>query len=187
MEVQTESHPDEHPDEDPDDNDPPQHLQNYIDAFQDDFDGANKVINACIISTATEEDWFVDSGASSHVTCDPSLVSNLSPCSIPHIRTDGVQAMPIAGQGTVHLTNSLGAIKTIHNVLYIPGVKTNLLSVGKLTDARYRVTFDTQHCLIFDRHQSHIVFLQGIRDTRNNLYHITTMLDCLTPSRLNSS
>jgi hypothetical protein len=116
----------------------PRHMQVCLDAFNDDQDVPSEAINACV-TTEVEEDWFLDSGASSHVTGNSQLLSHVTPSSIPQIRTAGGQIMPVSGQGTVHITDSSGKIKLIHNVLYVPSVKTNLFSVGRLTDIGYRV------------------------------------------------
>jgi len=40
--------------------------------------------------------------------------------------------------------------KKIQNVLYVPGLKTNLLSVSKIIDENYIVVFDKKQCLIKD-------------------------------------
>jgi hypothetical protein len=114
----------------------------------------------------------MDSGASSHVTGYKSLLTNIHTSPIPSIRTAGGQIVPVEGQGTISTTTQFGKIKSVHNILYVPGVKTNLLSVGKLTDLSYKVFFDSKRCYIFEKEASSEVFLQGIRDPRNKLYRV---------------
>jgi len=80
--------------------------------------------------------------------------------------------MVVAGQGSVTTLDISGEIKQIHNILYVPGVKTNLFSVGKLIDAGYRVLFESKTCTIYDKDKKSDIFFQGIRDPRNNLYRV---------------
>jgi len=152
-------------DQHPDQYDPmPPHIHDCIAAFPKDPMETDKVINACVIEEApnacvtdevenaciTKEEWFLDFGASSHITGNSNLLSNITPSNTQHIRTVKGQLMSIASQGTVSTIDSLGAIKIIDCVLYIPGIKTNLLLVGKLTNIGYQVFFESQDCLIYD-------------------------------------
>ena len=158
-----------------------------IEAFQEDADDPIEVINACeteeiINACVTEDEWFLDSGASSHVTGNPKLLSHMSSSTVPHIRTAGGQAMPIARQGSVNTTDSSGAIKTISQILYVLGVMTNLLSIGRLTDIGYTIVFETTQCIITDTYNDKAILLQGTCDPRNNLYRITSKIgqSCLS-------
>jgi hypothetical protein len=59
-------------------------------------------INVCMVAFGTdEEEWFLDSGATSHITGNQNLLSNFGPSQVPSIRTAGSQIMPVAGKGTV--------------------------------------------------------------------------------------
>jgi hypothetical protein len=71
------------------------HLQACIDAFDDESDTPEAVVNACI-SGGIEEEWFLDSCASSHVTGNPHLLSDISHSRIPSIRTASGISMPVA-------------------------------------------------------------------------------------------
>lgn len=157
------------------------HLQACINAFDDKSDAPEAVVNACITG-GIEEEWFLDSGASSHVTGNPHLLSDISHSRIPSIRIVGGISMHVAHQGTVSTINSSGKIKHINQVLYVPGVRTNLFSVGKLTDAGYRVLFSKHNCLIYDKDNPNCIFLRAIRDSRNNLYRVQERFGA-TPSK----
>ncbi|RDX88312.1 hypothetical protein CR513_30113, partial [Mucuna pruriens] len=72
--------------------------------------------------------WIIDSGATDHVTDCPNLFSSCSPCAdnkMVKIADDSFSA--ISGVGSVPILNSL----TLHNVLYVPNVSCNLLSIRK--------------------------------------------------------
>lgn len=80
--------------------------------------------------------------------------------------------MPVAGQGSIHISDVSRKIKEINPVLYDPGVCTSLFSVGKLIDIGYRVLFESKQCLIYDKDDPNQLFLLGTCDARNNLYKI---------------
>ena len=78
-----------------------QGMVDCIEAFQEDANDPIEVINACeteeIINTCvTEDEWFLDSGASSHVTGNPKLLNHMSSSTVLHICTAAEQAMPVA-------------------------------------------------------------------------------------------
>jgi hypothetical protein len=97
-------------------------------------------INICMVVFGTdEEEWFLDSGATSHITVNQNLLSDFGPSHVPSIRTTGSQIMPVAGKGSVKISDTTEKIKVVTDVLYVPGVHTNLFSMGKFTDLGYRV------------------------------------------------
>ena len=40
--------------------------------------------------------------------------------------------------------------QTISDVLHVPDIDQNLLSIGQLIEKGFKVSFENQHCLIFD-------------------------------------
>ncbi|XP_019264489.1 PREDICTED: uncharacterized protein LOC109242112 [Nicotiana attenuata] len=74
--------------------------------------------------------WIIDSGASEHMTSDISILFNIISLSIPlYINLPNSHKIKVGKKGSVHILPGL----TIHNVLYVPVFKFNLLSVHKLT------------------------------------------------------
>ena len=53
------------------------------------------------------------------------------------------------GKGTISITTNSGT-KSISNVLYVPDIDKNLLSVGQLIEKGFKVTFEDHCCLIYD-------------------------------------
>jgi hypothetical protein len=83
-------------------------------------------VNACMAVFAPEEDdWFLDSSASSYVTGNNQIVSNSTTSAIPSIRTANGQVLAVTAKGNVQIEEYSGEIKTMCNVLYVPGVKSN--------------------------------------------------------------
>ena len=58
---------------------------------------------------------------------------------------------------------------SIDNVLYVQGLKHSLLSISQLCDKEYKITFDSNDCIIEGKEDNVIKFI-GHRD--NNIYMI---------------
>ena len=100
------------------------------------------------ISTPHMTSWVIDSGASSHMTGFPSVLTAYRPeTSIPDVRIADGRSCPVLGSGQSHATSSL----PLQNVLYIPGFPANLLSISAITKALHcGVFFFPHHCVFQD-------------------------------------
>lgn len=79
----------------------------------------------------------------------------------------------IEGKGTVSFitgANNRPRNVTLHETLYVPELRTNLLSIEKTTDKDYKVVFDKKTASIINQNEQ--VVLTGERI--NGLYYIST-------------
>ena len=100
------------------------------------------------ISTPHITSWVIDSGASSHMTGFPSVLTAYRPeTSIPDVRIADGRSGPVLGSGQSRATSSL----PLQNLLYIPGFPANLLSISAITKALHcGVFFFPHHCVFQD-------------------------------------
>jgi hypothetical protein len=56
----------------------------------------------------------------------------------------------IKGYGNIPVVFPDGNIRHIHNVMYVPGIKKNLISVSTITDQNLKVEFYKSYCVIKD-------------------------------------
>ncbi|KAJ8644874.1 hypothetical protein MRB53_006622 [Persea americana] len=77
-----------------------------------------KTYNVSAISSNTT--WIIDTGASDHMTNDPTQVSSIRKSSQPVISTANGTPSPVAGEGPVTLSKSL----TLDTVLVVPSLST---------------------------------------------------------------
>ena len=100
------------------------------------------------ISTPHITSWVIDSGASSHLTGFPTILTSYRPdTSIPDVRIADGRTCPVLGTGQSRATSSL----PLQNVLYIPGFPANLLSISAITKALHcGVFFFPHHCIFQD-------------------------------------
>ena len=100
------------------------------------------------ISTPHMTSWVIDSGASSHMTGFPSVLTSYRPeTSNPDVRIADGRSCPVLGSGQSRATSSL----PLQHVLYIPGFPANLLSISAITKALHHgVFFFPHHCVFQD-------------------------------------
>lgn len=97
----------------------------------------NLVENECealstINNKVGQDDWIIDSGCSIHMSNNKSLFKNYEPVINKNVKVANGKSMKVHGKGEViiELINKKNLLVT--NVLYIPDLKHNSLSVSKL-------------------------------------------------------
>ncbi|GAV57823.1 hypothetical protein CFOL_v3_01359 [Cephalotus follicularis] len=104
---------------------------------------------SCFATSSSIEICLIDSGCTSHMTYDQELFRELDKAAISKVRIGNGAYLTVKGKGTVAIEGHTG-LKLISNVLYVPEINQNLLSVGQLLEKGYRVLFEDNHCLITD-------------------------------------
>jgi hypothetical protein len=112
-----------------------------------------------------ENQWYVGSGCSSHMTCDKRKFLTLKEVKRDSMTFGSDVTARIDRKGTLSLNNE----KTkIENVLYVDGVKHNLLSVSQMCDQGHNLTFNYQGCEIRKEGSGRLV--ASAYRTSNNVY-----------------
>ena len=106
-------------------------------------------VATCFLSSESSESWLIDSGCTNHMTYDKTLFKDLKPTNVSKVRIGNGGYIPVKGKGTVAISTCSG-IKLISDVLYVPNIDQNLLSVGQLIKKGFKVSFEHQHCFIYD-------------------------------------
>jgi hypothetical protein len=83
----------------------------------------------------------IDLTATKHMTRKGEVFPKIANCDNEIIILGDDSVHEVHGRGEVPMTISRDCIKNIHNVLYVPSVMTNLLSVRKFTAEKYIVVF----------------------------------------------
>ena len=112
------------------------------------------VLISALTSTVTHgnNDWLVDSGASKHMTGYKESFINLSKHESPHkVKLgDDYQCLVKRGRETSYKLDSDKLMK-MKDVLYILGLKKNLLSISSLDAKGFRVAFVDGQVLMWPR------------------------------------
>ncbi|XP_012840500.1 PREDICTED: uncharacterized protein LOC105960834 [Erythranthe guttata] len=113
------------------------------------------------LKACTTNSWYFDSGCSKHMTGVPNQLKNLQNVSGGQVTLgDGNKAL-VKGEGNL----DVGGLPNLDNVLYVEGLKSNLLSVSQLCDLYDSVLFTKRKCEVFDR--NHMCVLSGYRSSDN--------------------
>ena len=72
--------------------------------------------------------WILDSGASYHMGSSNEDFSSLNQSKVPHIFMGNNTKMEVEGKGNVEMENG-----KFQNVLYVPNLSSNLLSIYQVT------------------------------------------------------
>jgi hypothetical protein len=89
-----------------------------------------------------EDTWLIDSGASNHVTGQRDIISFLLEKKFSQKVTLGDDYQyPIKGVGESNYKLNLGTPMKMKDVLYVPGLTKNLLSISTLENKIFRVSF----------------------------------------------
>ncbi|KAK9133356.1 hypothetical protein Scep_012884 [Stephania cephalantha] len=113
------------------------------------YDEDRIFVASCDLIEDSNKSWLIDSGCTNHMCHDKNLFRDLKPIEVKKVRIGNGGHILAKGKGTVAITTSSGT-KLISDVLYIPDIDQNLLSVGQLIEKGYKVSFEDLHCAIFD-------------------------------------
>ncbi|XP_016690843.1 uncharacterized protein [Gossypium hirsutum] len=96
-----------------------------------------------------KQKWLIDSRCTSHMTVNTSLFKNVDKRFHSRVKFENDQYIEAIGNRDV-LIKTLSGTKLFTDVLLVPGIDQNLLSVGKLLKKNYSVVFKENKCLILD-------------------------------------
>ncbi|KAG6389173.1 hypothetical protein SASPL_150632 [Salvia splendens] len=131
-----------------------------------------------IASDLPISDWYLDTGASAHMTPTPAQLHS----STPYAGSDSVVVgngalLPISHIGTCYLNNSIHLSK----VLVVPGLTKNLLSVSKLTTYLPIDEVFTDNCFKIQHRENQHILAQGSR--MDGLYLLDDTKSALVAAR----
>ncbi|MCO5578651.1 hypothetical protein L7F22_032495 [Adiantum nelumboides] len=117
--------------------------------------------------------WYFDSGASRHITSRKDLFCSLDAAPTGKKVTCANNASyPIKGVGNILITISNGSYLCLPDVLYVVGIKKNLLSISSLAKNHIWVIFEDDRCIARDRENGYSLITTGT--PKNGLF----VLDC---------
>lgn len=133
----------------------------------------SNVFSAVFISGSfNKSDWYVDSGASVHLTANEKWMKNrANDVNMHKIMAANQTEIPVLCSGEVDLTTVVGKNFfdiTVKNVVCAPELTTNLLSVSRLIEQGNFVEFNSDQCKIYNKHRE----LVATADLINGVYKL---------------
>ena len=123
---------------------------------------AFKVMDTCL--------WYLDIGCLRHMTRDRSLFKVFESKKGGNVTFGDGSNSQIKGNGTI----SLPGLPNIANVLYVEGLRVNLLSRSQIYDQDFMVLFSKGKCLVLNKSRKKLI--SGVR-TLDNCYSLVLDAD----------
>ena len=128
---------------------------------------AFKVMDTCL--------WYLDSECSRHMTGDRSLFKVFESKKCGNVTFGDRSKSQIKGKGIIFLPG----LPDISNVLYVEGLKVNLLSISQICDQNFMVLFLKGKCLVLNEFGKKLI--SGVR-TLDNCYELLPNVDIVCNS-----
>ena len=126
-----------------------------------------KVIDTCL--------WYLDSGCLRHMTRDRSLFKVFESKKGGNVTFGDRSKSQIKGKGIIFQPS----LPDITNVLYVEGLRVNLLNISQIYDQDFMVLFLKGKCLVMD--ESGKKLISGVR-TLENCYGLVLDVDIVCNS-----
>ena len=97
-------------------------------SFQSGGNDIGKGHALCASTTPPSSTWLLDSGASHHMASSQDLFSSFEASPTPHILMGNNTVMTVCEKGSIDIDDG-----TFHNVLCVPSLSSNLLSIYQIT------------------------------------------------------
>jgi hypothetical protein len=95
-----------------------------------------------LIGTIEDDMWIIDSGASRHMMGDQARLSNLNEKKTSYkVELGDKTTYPVEGFGQASIKMKIGNYVHLSNVLYVPGLEMNLVSISCLEDKGNKIDF----------------------------------------------
>lgn len=122
-------------------------------------------------SSADKQLWCLDSGCTSHMCGNKEKFGNLQNSIVSTVNLANNASTKIEGKGTVKIglsENNDSKIVKLENTLFVPDLRSHLMSVGKIADSGCEVLFRKNEAIVFDSNGNAKMFADRI----NGLYYV---------------
>lgn len=128
---------------------------------------------------AANEPWVLDSGCTSHLCGSDVLFNTINKASNVRLNLASDATIEVKGEGEVCISVSSDKGKgkkliEFRDTLYVPNLRSNLISVAKITDKNFEVTFKRDSAIVCSS-QGDVIM---IADRKDDLYYVRESVEC---------
>lgn len=113
--------------------------------------------------------WYLDNGASNHMTGRREKFEKLDKAVKWEVKFGDGSLVRIEGKGSIRLACKNGETRVLQGVYYITALRSNIISLGQLTEEGNRVIIGVENLWIYD---SCGRLLMQVKRSDNRLYKI---------------
>ncbi|KAG7570069.1 Glycosyltransferase 61 [Arabidopsis thaliana x Arabidopsis arenosa] len=114
-----------------------------------------------------EECWYLDNGASNHMTGDKRYFDQLDKTITGKVRFGDDSRIDIKGKGTIAFTDANGKSRVMTDVYFIPDLKSNIISLGQATESGCDIRMKGGYLTMLDQEGKLLVKAER---SKNRLY-----------------
>lgn len=104
------------------------------------------------------KNWYLDSGCSNHMTYNREWLVNFDVTKKNRVKFADDSTWMVEGMGDIIIKRKNGSQTIIFNVLFVPAMKCNLLSIRQLVEKGYTVIMgNNDRAELFDNHNKLIL------------------------------
>ncbi|KAI5430542.1 hypothetical protein KIW84_034935 [Lathyrus oleraceus] len=123
--------------------------------------------------------WYLDSGASNHMCGHKHLFKEMRKIEDGNVSFGDASKVKVEGKGTIRYLQKDGLIGSIQDVYYVPNLKTNILSLGQLTEKGYSILMKERILHLKDKLGHLIAYVEMERNRMYKLNLINVREKCL--------
>ncbi|KAG7533498.1 Zinc finger CCHC-type [Arabidopsis thaliana x Arabidopsis arenosa] len=116
-----------------------------------------------------EECWYLDNGASNHMTGDKRYFDQLDKTITGKVRFGDDSRIDIKGKGTIAFTDANGKSRVMTDVYFIPDLKSNIISLGQATESGCDIRMKGGYLTMLDQEGKLLVKAER---SKNRLYKV---------------
>ena len=119
---------------------------------------------------ASGDTWYLDNGASNHMTGDLEKFKILDESITGKLRFGDGSIVEIKGKGTILFQCKIGDQWALTGMFFIPKLRSNLISLGQLTETGHRIVLDDHVLELLEKDPYRLIL--KVERTPKRLYKI---------------
>ena len=120
-------------------------------------------------NTDADDIWYLDNGASNHMTGDKRYFSSMDNTITGKVRFGDDSRVDIMGKGTISFIDMNGEAMKMTDVYFIPDLRSNVISLGQATESGCDIRLRGDHLTMHDQKGKLLV---RANRSKNRLYKV---------------